>query len=155
MFYKQYFICFISCCLSSCASQVEAPSDANSGAASSRSNCILEGTIRDYRILDERNLLVTASGQRKYHFELSRAAFGLRSTRRIGISSTGSRVCPGFSEVIVHDSLGPETVRIDSIRRLNPDEYEDILIRFGKKEPDIERPRKPVAVKGAEVEELD
>ena len=155
MFNKQYIIAIIACCLSSCAKQVEPQSEAEVGASLSRPNCILEGTIRDYRILDESNLLVTASGQRKYHFELSRPAFGLRSTRRIGISSSGSRICPGFSEIIVDDSMGPDSIRIDSIRRLNPTEHENILIRFGHKEPDLEHPREPIAVQGAEVEELD
>ena len=155
MFNKQHITVIIACFLSSCVRQIEASSDADVGASSSRSNCILEGTIRDYRILDESNLLVTASGQRKYHFELSRPAFGLRSTRRIGISSSGSRICPGFSEIIVDDGMGPDSIRIDSIRRLNPTEHENILIRFGHKEPDLEHPREPVAVQGAEVEELD
>ncbi len=155
MIIKQYIIIITSCYLSSCASQPEAAQPTPVGPSTSRSNCIFEGTIRDYRVLDASNLLVTASGQRKYHFELSRPAFGMRSTGRIGISSTGSRICPGFSEVIVDDSFGPVTIRIDSIRRLNPEEHEDILIRFGLKQPDLEHPREPVKVKGAEVEELD
>ena len=152
---KQYITATIACYLSSRATRIEASSDADVGASLSRSNCILEGTIRDYRILDESNLLVTASGQRKYYFELSRPAFGLRSTRRIGISSSGSRICPGFSEIIVDDSMGPDSIRIDSIRRLNPTEHEKMLIRFGHKEPDLEHPREPITVQGAEVEELD
>ena len=155
MFIKQYIIIITSCCLAACASEPEAAPPTPAGPSVSRSNCIFEGTIRDYRVLDASNLLVTASGQRKYHFELSRPAFGMRSTGRIGISSTGSRICPGFSEVIVDDSFGPETIRIDSIRRLNPEEHEDILIRFGQKQPDLAHPRRPVKVKGAEVEELD
>ncbi len=118
-------------------------------------DCIFEGTIRDYRVLDESNLVVTASASRKYHIELSRRAYGLKSTWAIGFSSPGSRICAGFSDIVVDDSFGPEAIRINKIRRLSPDEYEDILIRFGKKEPEIEQPREPEEVKGAEVEELD
>jgi hypothetical protein len=38
---------------------------------------------------------------------------------------------------------------------LTPEDEEDLLIRFGKKEPEIEQPRQPEEVEGAEVEELD
>ena len=119
------------------------------------SDCIFEGTIRDYRVLDESNLVVTASASRKYHIELSRRAYGLDSSWAIGFSSPGGSICAGFSEIVVDDSFGPEAIRINKIRRLSPDGYEDMLIRFGKKKPELEQPREPEEVKGAEVEELD
>ena len=119
-------------------------------------DCIFEGTIRDYRVLDESNLVVTASASRKYHIELTRGAYGLNSSWAIGFSSRGSsRICGGYSDIVVDDSFGPEAIRINKIRRLTQDEYEDIMIRFGKMEPEIEQPREPEEVKGAEVEELD
>ena len=43
-----------------------------------RSDCISEGTIRNFQVLDESNLIVTAMGKRKYHLVLSRPAFGLQ-----------------------------------------------------------------------------
>ena len=152
---KQIFIVCIASILLACASPEKEPSSADFEPSTRTSDCILEGTIRDYRVLDESNLVVTASGRRNYHIELTRPAYGLRSTWQIGFSSPGSRICPGFSEMIVDNSFGPEAVRIRSIRRLVPEEYEDLLIRYGKKEPEIEHTREPAEVQGAEVEELD
>jgi hypothetical protein len=48
-----------------------------------------------------------------------------------------------------------ESIRITSIRELTPEEEEDLLIRFGKKEPEIKQTPAPHEVEGAEVEELD
>jgi hypothetical protein len=156
MLIKQLIMLSLSSSLIACAGAAKAPSSDDFEPSSDGSDCIFEGTIRDYRVLDESNLLVTASGRKKYHIELNRPAYGLRSTWQIGFSSRGSsRICPGFSELIVDDSFGPEAIRIRSIRRLVPEEYEDLLIRYGKKKPEIEQTREPEEVEGAEVEELD
>ena len=48
-----------------------------------------------------------------------------------------------------------ESIRIASIRELSPEDHEDLLIQFGKKEPEIEQTPVPQEVEGAEVEELD
>jgi len=71
-------------------------------------------------------------------------------------SPTG-RICSGFSEVVIGDSFGDRTeaVRIRHIRLLLPEEQEDLLIRFGKKEPEIRQTPVPRDVEGADVEELD
>jgi len=152
---KQSVIGISLCALLACAEHEEQPQESEVNTISTGPDCIFEGTIRDYRVLDESNLVVTASARQKYHIELSRRAYGLNSSWAIGFSSPGSRICAGFSEIVVDDSFGPEAIRINKIRRLSPDEYEDMLIRFGKKEPVLEQPREPEEVKGAEVEELD
>ena len=51
--------------------------------------------------------------------------------------------------------LDGESIRIESIRELTPEDEEHLLIRFGKKEPEIKHTPPPEAVKGADVEELD
>jgi len=155
MLIKQLFIFALSGSLLACAGAGKAPSSDDFEPSSGGSDCIFEGTIRDYRVLDESNLIVTASGSKKYHIELTRPAHGLRSTWQIGFSSPGRRICSGFSELIADDSFGPEAIRIRSIRRLVPEEYEDLLIRYGVKKPEIEQAREPEEVEGAEVEELD
>ena len=152
---KQIIILLSSCYLLACVEHDEQPSEPEFTPVSTGSDCIFEGTIRDYRILDESNLVVTASASRKYHIELSRRAPGLKSSWAIGFSTHGSSICAGFSDIVVDDSFGPEAIRINRIRRLTSDEYEDILIRFGTIKPEIEQPREPEEVKGAEVEELD
>ena len=59
------------------------------------------------------------------------------------------------AEVIVDDGFGPERINIRSIRQLSPEDLDDLLIRFGKKEPEIEQTPATEDVEGAEVEELD
>jgi len=112
-------------------------------------------SIRDYNVLDEANLIVTGPRKRSYHVVLGRRAFGLRSTWQIGFRSPTGMICPGSSELIVDDGLSVETYRVRSIRSMTPDDRDDLLVRFGKKEPDMEQTTEPHDVEGAEVEELD
>jgi hypothetical protein len=105
--------------------------------------------------LDNANLIVTGSASRKYHVTLSRRATGLRSASKIGFKSSTGQICAGFAEVVVDDGLGLETIRIGSIRPLTPDEQDDLLVRFGKKEPEIEQAPARQSIESAEVEELD
>lgn len=124
-------------------------------ADSSRSDCISQPSIRGYTVLDESNLIVTASGRRNYLVTLQRRAYGLRSTWGIGFKSPTSRICSTFSEVVFKGDFDGESIRIASIREINPEEEEDLLIRYGKKKPEIEQTPAPHEVNGAEVEELD
>ena len=73
----------------------------------------------------------------------------------IGFDTTSSRVCARFSEVLFRGHLDGDSIRILSIQELSPEDHEAILIRYGKKEPEIEQTPAPQEVKGAEVEELD
>ncbi len=156
MINKHIFVLIISSGLVACATPETSPLDEDFDALPQGSDCILEGTIRDYQVLDDENLVVTAAGRRKYHVELFRRAFGLRSSWQIGFRSPTSRVCPSFGEVIVDDNTGRlEAIRIESIRELSPEEYEALLVHFGKKEPDIEQTPAEEEVDTAEVEELD
>ncbi len=155
MYLKQIFIILISSGLVACASAGTEPTDADSARESRGSDCISEGTVRDYRVLDERNLIVSGAGRRKYHVVLSRRALGLRSSWSIGFVTRTGVICGGFSDVLVKDGSLQDNIRILSIRRLSPEDEEDLLIRFGKKEPDEEQTPAPEPVDSAEVEELD
>jgi hypothetical protein len=65
-------------------------------------------------------------------------------------------ICPATGELIVDDGFGrADAVRISSIHELNPDDEDELLVRFGKKEPDFEQAPAAEEVSGAEVEELD
>ncbi len=155
MFYKQLFIVFISSALVACASASEPSLDGDSEVVSGRPDCISTRTIRDYRVLDDANLVVTANAGRKYHISLSRRAVGLGASWKIGFRSTSGRVCGGFDDIIVDDGLGPERFRIAGIREVTPEEYDALLVRFGKKEPANEPAPATESVESAEVEELD
>ena len=98
---------------------------------------------------------MSATGRRQYHMILHRRAFGLRSNWAIGFKSSTGRICSGFSEVVFDGQFNNESIRIAAIREISADEEEDLLIRFGKKEPEYEQTPVPKDVKGADVEELD
>jgi hypothetical protein len=106
-------------------------------------------------VLDESNLVVTGTAKRKYHVILSRRAFGLRSTWRVAFKSHTGQICSAFSQLIVDDGMGSESINIRSVKQLTPEEHEDLLVRFGKKEPAVKQTTEPGPVEGAEVEELD
>ena len=150
--YLNYIVIAISLSgLFACASTEETDSAARTGF----SDCIYEGTIRDYIILDDANLLVTASAKRNYHIALSRRAFGLRSAWKVGFTSPTERICAGFSDIVVDAGAGLEKIRIRSIRRLTAEQTDALLVQYGRKKPEIEQAPTPQPVEGAEVEELD
>lgn len=144
-----------SCILASCAGTENGPDTTVSDSTDRRSDCIFQASIRGYTVLDESNLVVESSGRRQYHLTLRRRAHGLESTWQIGFESPTGRICSGFSEVVFGGHTGSDSVRIANIQELSPEEHEDLLIRFGKKEPEFEQTPVPNEVNGAEVEELD
>jgi len=155
-FIKPVVIVFLSSVLVACAAQGE-PSDSLAYEDESRGDdCISQSTIRDYQVLDEGNLIVTASARRNYHVVLRRRAFGLRSTWQVGFRSPMSRICSGTAELIFDDGFGrTDGIQIASIRELSPEGVDELLIRFGKKDPEFEQAPVEADVPGAEVEELD
>ncbi len=155
MFLKQLFIVFLSSNLIACAGSAEPSREGHSDPVTARPDCISTRTIRDYRVLDDANLVVTAHAGRKYHIWLSRRAVGLRASWKIGFRSTNGRVCGGFDDIIVDDGFGPERIRMAGIRELTPEEYDNLLVRFGKREPATEPAPAIDSVDSAEVEELD
>ena len=152
---KQLIFAFTLCSTSGCAGSDPVASEGGGSEVSSRSDCISQGSIRDYRVLDDANLMVTERNSRKYHVELSMRAYGLRTSHGIAFESDSSRICGRFDDLVFDGSFGAERVPIASIRRLTPEQEEDLLIRFGIIEPEDKQPRQPVELEGAEVEELD
>lgn len=155
MFNKRYIkhivIVFFSSALVACAGSPTDPDRMDSR----RSDCISQSSIRGYSVLDESNLIVESAVRRKYHVTLDRRAFGLKSTWSIGFRSATNQVCPSFSEIVFDSGIFKESIGIRSIKELTPEEEEILLIRFGKKEPEIKTTPEPADVPGAEVEELD
>jgi hypothetical protein len=155
IYIKQMFIIITSSVLFACASSDTAPDSGGEEASGGRMDCIFTSSIRGYSVLNESNLIVEGARRSKYHVVLQRRAYGINSTWGIGFDSPSSRVCAGFSEVIFQGNLDNESIRIASIRELSPEEYEGLMIQYGKMKPEIEQTPAPREVKGAEVEELD
>lgn len=157
MLLKQLVIITISCYLVACASSDSATDEAKVTATGGRTDCIFRSSVRGYSVLDESNLIIEGSGRRKYHVALRQRAYGISSSWGIAFDSPTGRICPGFSEVVFDDHMDRhrQSIAIASIRELSPEDHEDLLIKFGKKKPEIENTPAPADVKGAEVEELD
>jgi len=121
------------------------------------SDCISLLTIRDYTVLDDRNLLIWGSSKRAYFVRLFSRAWELKSSFQIGTLSRDNWLCPYGGDALVFDSIGrgQDKVSITSIRRISRDEADWLLVRFGKKDPAVEQIPAPKSVEGAEVEELD
>ena len=148
---KQFIIILFSCGVLGCAGVPEGGDGGNRRV----DDCIHQPSIRGYTVLDEQNLIVEESASRAYHVVLQRRAYGLRTSWQIAFDAPTSRVCERFSSVVFRGDRGRESIRIDSIRQLTEEEEEDLLIAFGKKEPEIEITPEPQEVEGADVEELD
>jgi hypothetical protein len=118
------------------------------------SDCILIRTIRDYRELDDRNLLIYGPADRAYYVTLFRPSFELRSSFQMGFSSRDGQLCPFGGDAVVVGSMHREEIGIESITRVTEEQEEQLLVRYGKKEPAGQQAPAPKDVKGAEVEEL-
>jgi hypothetical protein len=152
----QILIVLLSSSLLACASSGDKYESAGDPVDQRGRDCIWQSSIRDYQVLDDKNLLVSAGGKRRYHVELTRRAYGLRSNWKIGFRSPTGQLCSGSGKVIVEDGFDRlESIQISSIRLVNPDEIDDLLIRFGKKVPEEQEAPAKKEIKGAEVEELD
>lgn len=119
------------------------------------SDCILIRTIRDYSPLDDRHLLIHGPAKRTYFVTLFRPTFEMRSSIGLRFDSRDGQLCPYGGDSIVFGGFSNERVNIQSISRISAEQEEQLLIRYGKREPtEAEIPAKPAEVKGAEVEEL-
>jgi len=155
IYIKHTIIVFFSGALCACGSVPADDGPPSAGVSRTGSDCIFGGTVRDYRVLDDANLIVTGAGRQKYHLTLSRRAFGLRSSWNLGFYSRTGRICAGQSDIVIDEVFGPDRIRIHSIRELSPEEHEALLVRYGKIEPAVKQTREPEEVEGADVEELD
>lgn len=153
---KQIFILVSLCGLSACAGSGEPRDEANLAERPTGRDCISQSSIRDYNVLDDSNLILTAGVKRKYHVKLSRRAYGLRSSWKIAFRSPSGRICAGMSDIIFEDGFQAyEQIRIASIRELSPEDVDDLLVQFGKKKADTKQAPAAEEIDGAEVEELD
>ena len=147
-------VLFLSAC-SSTDTVGEAPETVGRDMNYSGSDCILIRTVRDYSPLDDQHLLIHGPAKRTYFVTLFRPTFEMRGAYRLSFDSRDGQLCPYGGDSIVFGGFSNERVRVRSISRITADQEEQLLIRYGKKEPaETEIPAKPADVKGAEVEEL-
>jgi len=151
---KQCLMAFyLSALVAACATSETEPR-AETDLEYNGTDCISIRTIRDYTPLDNRNLLVEAAGRRHYLVTLVMTSFELRSSFRLGFRSRDDWLCPYGGDRIVFEGLANDEISIRSITRLTAEQTEDLLVRYGKKEPTEQQDPPPPDLKGAEVEEL-
>lgn len=150
----QFLIVLSSCIAAGCAS-TEGRESAAAGDIDYRGNdCILISTIRDYTPLDDQTLLIWGPAKRGYLVSLVRSSFDLRSSFRMGFSSRDDQLCPYGGDGIVVGPMRHDTIGIRAISRVSEEQADQLLIRYGRKEPPEQQAPAPEDVKGAEVEEL-
>ncbi|MEO1244063.1 MAG: DUF6491 family protein [Pseudomonadota bacterium] len=153
---KHIFITLTSTILLACTTPDSAQNRVAGGGAPDVSDCISVASVRDYRVLDDANLLVAADHQRHYQVSLTRPARGLRYADRLRLVGRGGRVCSGLGEVVVRDGVMTESIRVDTVFRIAGSHSESLDKRRGAtgraaKQTQTPQPEAP----GAEVEELD
>ena len=109
----------------------EAPRSATSD------DCLFARALRDWRPLDDRNLLLFGTGRQAYHVELFGPAPGLRFDVMIGVYDRDGMICPYGGDAIVIRGPMPERVPIRSIKRLSEDELDAVYVRFGIRAPAV------------------
>ena len=154
MYKKQLLIIpFLSSLLISCVSVDEKP-PVERDLTDSGSDCISIRTIRDYTVLDRSRLIIEGGGKRLYYVTLVASSFQLRSSHQIGVNSRDASLCPYGGDRLVFSTFGDASASIRGIMRITPDQAEELLYRYGKKErPELQDPTPP-ELDGAEVEEL-
>ena len=112
-----------------------------------RSNdCMFASTLRDWRPLDNENLILFALGRRPYHVELSWPAFGLTHDFMIGVYDRDGRICPYGGDAIIVEGPMPQRIPIRSIRQLDEQQLDAVYAQFGIHPPAIvtAEPAEPV-----------
>ncbi len=153
-FIKQSIIAIISCNFLIACAVTDEESELGSDINYQGSDCISIRTIRDYEPLDRQSLLMKAGGNRTYFVTLAGSSMELRSAFRLGFSSRDSWLCPYGGDRIVFEGISGVGMPIRAISRVTEEQAEELLIRFGKKQPPELQDPAPADIKGAEVEEL-
>jgi len=133
-----------------CASQPNALRDVAERTTSAGGDCFTVSLARDFRYLDDRNLIVYAAGRDPYHVELGSTCFGLRGEHVIALRSRTDRMC-GFAgdAVIVDSGAFVDRCPVLSVRRLDDDQYRSLVAQFDAER----RANRPIEVEVAELPE--
>jgi hypothetical protein len=99
-------------------------------------------------------MLIKGSGNRSYLVTLMTPSVDMRSSIQLGFVSRDDSLCPYGGDRLIFGGLSNYDVSIRGISRLTSDQVEELLIRYGRKEPEEQQDQVPPEVKGAEVEEL-
>ncbi|MEM8988675.1 MAG: DUF6491 family protein [Pseudomonadota bacterium] len=88
--------------------------------------CVFTNSIRDFSVIDRRNLVIEASGRRTYLVTLFSSCFGLNFAHSLAFSSTSGRIC-GNSNDKIYLGRG-EVCRINGIIRVESEEIAEKIV---------------------------
>ncbi len=93
-------------------------------------DCFTVSLARDFRYLDDQNLIVYVSGREGYHVELARTCFGLRHQHRLALRSRSDRLCGFAGDAVIVDGAFPESCSVLSVRRLDEAGLDALIAQF-------------------------
>jgi len=138
-------------CATSATDQTSAlPSAAEADCGDSA--CFFAGNVRDFRVLDDKTLVVWASSRRcPYVVELARRCGDMRFANTIGFDSRDNYVCSyGGDAVLARQGGGTDRCPIINIRRVSEQALEGIYVEYGLTDP---VPTPPAEIEVEEAEE--
>lgn len=99
-------------------------------------DCIFYRGVRDYKALDERNLIVYGVGRRPYHVVLASPSTNLEHEFTIAIYDDGDgRICPYGRDAVLIDGPIPDRIQIRSIEAIDDNQVEALEVEYGLIEP--------------------
>lgn len=120
---SRFVVGCLAASLAGCAST--APTTAGDRAAAEvQTDCVRTALVRDWDVLDPRNLIVYESGRRPYHIELAQSCFGLDFATMIAVYDRGGdgRICGyGFDRIIVDRAI-PERCSVAGVDELTEEQ---------------------------------
>lgn len=153
-FKKQLIILLLSCSTLIISEAESADSRDESDMDFNGSDCIWIRSIRDYKPLDDRSLLIW-SGSRPYYVRLVTRARQMRSAIGMSVDSRDDRLCPYGGDGLNFGGFGDSPARVRAISRITKEQAEELLVRYGKHDAGEPRTPTPKELKGADVAELD
>lgn len=94
-------------------------------------DCLMTALARDFRYLDDRNLIVYGGpGRQAYHLELGGVCQGLRGDFNIELRSRSDRMCGFAGDSLVVDGAFRERCPVFGVHRLDEDQLAALLLEF-------------------------
>jgi hypothetical protein len=123
------------CATTSEQRRAAAPSAAE--AECGEAECFFAANLRDFRVLDDKTLVVWASSRRcPYVVELARRCGDMRFANTIAFDSRDSYVCSyGGDAVLARQGGGADRCPIVNIRRVSEQALEGIYVEYGLTDP--------------------
>lgn len=138
----------ICCCVALPASAEEPANEAQAELpetklvrGSARTNCFRIDQIRNFEVLDPRNMLVFAGRRNAYHLELFSSCVNLEKAEGLAFSGHADRICGAAGDSVSRrDMFGREDTfdyecKIRKVRRLDEEGLYELSILLGKVPP--------------------